>query len=100
MPRSTDKHLILSVSLVNGLRYWSYENFESATEARHNRSHLARRLDYFPLDEIGSGYNLIVCAVDRLADEFDFAASLVCRLAHHVFQFADFVFDYCKRLRQ
>ena len=52
--RSTDKHLILSVSLIDGLRYWSYENFEPAPEARHNRRQLARRLDNFPLHEVGS----------------------------------------------
>jgi hypothetical protein len=65
---STDKHLIVSVSLVNGLRYWRYENLEPATEARHNRGHFARRLDHFSLDEIGGGNNLIVRSVDCLAD--------------------------------
>lgn len=35
--RSTDEHLILCVSLINGLRHWRYENFEAAAEARHNR---------------------------------------------------------------
>src|SRR6185503_20905074 len=69
--RSTDKHLILSVGLVNGLRYGRYQNFEPATEARHNRGHLACRLDHLPLDKIGSGNNLIVCAIDRIADQFD-----------------------------
>src|ERR1043166_5476020 len=52
--RLTDEHFILSVSLVNGLRYWSYENFESATEARHNRRHLAGGFNDLALYEISS----------------------------------------------
>jgi hypothetical protein len=35
--RSTDKHLILSVGLIDGLRHGRNENFEAPAEARHNR---------------------------------------------------------------
>jgi len=78
--RSTDKHFILAVGLVNGLRYWSYENFESATEARHNRRHLAGWFNYLALNEISSGNNLVVRAVYGAVDEFDLVAGVVL---HH-----------------
>src|SRR6476619_2911701 len=96
--KSTDKHLILSVSLVNGLRYRRYQNLESATEARHNRSHFARRLDHFSLNEISSGNNLIVRSIDCLADQLYFIAGTVCCVTHHHFQFANFVSDDRQRV--
>ena len=34
---STYKHLILGVGLIDGLRHGRNEDFEPATEARHNR---------------------------------------------------------------
>ena len=80
---STDKHLILSVSLVNGLRYGRYKNFEPATEARHNRGYLACRLDHFPLDEISGSNDLIVRPVDRIADQLDLLSRLVLHLGKH-----------------
>src|SRR6266536_2692417 len=95
--RSTDKHLILSISLVNGLRYRRYENFEPATEARHNRRQLAGRLDDPPLNEIGSGNNLLMCSINRAAHQFDFVARIVCRLTHYLFKLANFVLDDSQR---
>jgi hypothetical protein len=98
--RSTDKHLILSIGLVNGLRHGRYENFEPAPEARHNRRQLARRLDYLPLNEIGSGNDLVMRSIDRAAHQFDFVARLVRRLTHYFLQLADFIFDYRQRFRK
>ena len=95
--RSTDKHLILSIGLVNGLRHGGYENFEPTAEARHNRCQLARRIDYFPLDEIGGGNNLIVRSIDRPAHQFDFIARLIGCLTHYFLQFTNFIFDYSER---
>src|SRR6185369_9645952 len=100
LKRSTDKHLVLAVCLINGLRYWSYENLESATEARHNCGQLARRLYHLRLNEVGSRHNLTVRAIDRAAHEFDFIPRFVRSVADHHLQLADFVFDNRKRLRK
>ena len=51
---STDKHLILTVGLIYGLRHRRDEYLEAAAEARHNRGQLARRFYHLRLDEIGS----------------------------------------------
>src|SRR5947208_516277 len=61
---STDKHLVLSVGLINGLRHWRYEDLEAAAEARHNRGQLARRFYHLGLNEISRQSHLLVCAVD------------------------------------
>src|SRR5437867_13036981 len=86
--------------MFNGIRYECYKIFEHPAESRHNCRQLTRWPDYLALNEIGSGNDLIVRAVDRPADELDFVTRLTGSLAHHFLQFADFGFDNRQRLRE
>src|SRR5689334_3147965 len=92
-PCSTDKHLILSVRLINGLRHWRYENLEAAAEARHNRGQLARRLDHFRLHEVSRQRDLLVRAIYSAAHEFDLVARLNRRITNQSLQLDDLVLD-------
>ena len=68
----TYKHLILAVSLINGLRHWRNEDFEAAAKARHNRSEFARRLYNLRMYEVCGHCYLPMRAVDCPAHEFHF----------------------------
>ena len=95
---SAYKHLILSVSLIYGLRHRRDEDFEATTEARHNCRQLSRRLYHLRLNEIGRQRHLCVRPVDRAADERDFVASLNGRIADQRFQLANLGFNDRQRL--
>src|ERR1041385_1682657 len=58
---STDKHLILAVCLINGLRHRRHEYLEATAEARHNRGDLARRLYHLRLHKISRQLHPPVC---------------------------------------
>src|SRR5215211_7506733 len=74
--KSTDEHLILGVSLINGLRHRRHENLEATAEARHNRRQLARRLYHLRLYIIRRQRHLLVRAIDRAANELAFLLSI------------------------
>src|SRR5688572_11188171 len=97
---SADKHLILSVGLINGLRNRRYENFEAATEARHNRCQFASRLYHFTLNEIGGVHDLRMRSIDCSADHLYFVAGVNGGLTNHDLKLADFIFDDRQGLRE
>src|SRR5215813_1829521 len=90
---STDIHLILSVRLINGLRHWRNEDLEAAAEARHNRGQLARRLYDLRLNEVCRECHLLLRAINRPANQFDFVTRFNRRVAHQHLQFRNLVTD-------
>src|SRR6266542_4420224 len=97
---STDEHLILSIDLINGLRRGRNKNFEATAEARHNRSHLSRRLDHSRLYKLSRRSHLLVRTVDRLANECYLVARLTSALANKFLQLAYFALDNRQRVRE
>src|SRR6185295_8670247 len=95
---STDKHLILCVSLINGLRHRRHEYLEATAEARHNRGQLAGRLYHLRLDEIRRCSHLPLRAVDCMTHELDLITSFDRRFAYQLFQFTPFTLNHCQRL--
>src|SRR5260370_14036668 len=83
--RSTYKHLILSVSLINRLRHRRNEDFKAAAEARHNSGQLAGRFYNLGLYEIGSQDNLSVSAINRATNQLNLITSLDGCIADQLF---------------
>src|SRR5678816_2296502 len=85
-----DKHLILSVSLINGLRHWRNENLEAAAEARHNRGQLTRRLYDLRLNKVSGHNHLIVGSINSAANQLNLISSFNCSIADKRFKFGNF----------
>src|SRR5687768_13585798 len=83
---SADKHLILSISLINGLRYGRNKYFEPSTKARHNRGQFPRRLNHLALDEISGGNHLAVGSIDCVTYQFYFIARIDSRVTYQFFK--------------
>src|SRR3954451_17662327 len=89
----SDKHLILSVTCIYGLRRGSQEDFESAAEARHNRRHLARGRNHLLLNEFSRRDHLMLSVIDRSTHQVHLVASFDSCVADDLFKFGDFILD-------
>src|SRR5262245_50538543 len=89
----SDKHLILSVDCIYGLRRRGQENLQAASEARHNRGYLARRHDHSLLDELCGRHYLALGVIDGLTHQFDFLPGFKSGVTYQLFQLCDLTFN-------